>query len=699
MQRYGPEDPYEREPLDADRSYHHTPPPRRPMPASNPYEQPASPYHDSSPPLPSQYQQEPAPYGRQDYSHSQHHYGQQHHQDYRPSPQDSPYESSSRGPYGPPAAAAGAVSAGYAGQEYAAHDYSDHGAAPAPPRHGDNSYYSGGGVAPSMPHEQSYGGQLPPPPSRTAYPNDPYAGGPTSGGHAYDPHGYGQGTTGRDSYSNLAAIGASRSGSRSPSHFGSEYDNPFSTPRGYGHGPQLGEVNPNDIADDGDDGLVYGRPSNRNSMLSSHNSDRTPRGAGMGAAAAAGGAGVAAGGLMKRSGPRDSTYDLGPEKPSDWMAKKQASRKKWKWVIIAIAAFVIIGAIVGGVVGGVVMGDSSGSGSGGGGRKGQSAEEDEEENGDLGKNSAEIKKLLNNPDLHKVFPGMDYTPLNTQYPYCIHDPPSQNNITRDVAVLSQLTNKIRLYGTDCNQTQMLIHAIDRLDLQDDVKVWLGVWQDDNSTTNARQLEQMWDILDEYGAEPFEGIIVANEILFRKEMTITQLATILDEVRTNLSNKNIDLPVATSDLGDDWTTELANDSDYLMANIHPFFAGVDAKEAASWTYSFWQNQNSQFFKSDKTKNIIAEVGWPTGGGTNCGGATSCTGGSVAGVDGTNQLLEDWVCPALKNGTEYFWFSAFDEPWKERFNEKGKEWEDKWGLMDVNRNLKNGLKIPDCGSDNL
>lgn len=381
------------------------------------------------------------------------------------------------------------------------------------------------------------------------------------------------------------------------------------------------------------------------------------------------------------------------------MAKKQASRKKWKWVIIAIAAFVIIGAIVGGVVGGVVMGDSSGSGSGGGGRKGQSAEEDEEENGDLGKNSAEIKKLLNNPDLHKVFPGMDYTPLNTQYPYCIHDPPSQNNITRDVAVLSQLTNKIRLYGTDCNQTQMLIHAIERLDLQDDVKVWLGVWQDDNSTTNARQLEQMWDILDEYGEKPFEGIIVANEILFRKEMTITQLATILDEVRTNLSNKNIDLPVATSDLGDDWTTELANDSDYLMANIHPFFAGVDAKDAASWTYSFWQNQNSQFFKSDKTKNIIAEVGWPTGGGTNCGGATSCTGGSVAGVDGTNQLLEDWVCPALKNGTEYFWFSAFDEPWKERFNEKGKEWEDKWGLMDVNRNLKDGLKIPDCGGDTV
>jgi len=42
-----------------------------------------------------------------------------------------------------------------------------------------------------------------------------------------------------------------------------------------------------------------------------------------------------------------------------------------------------------------------------------------------------------------------------------------------------------------------------------------------------------------------------------------------------------------------------------------------------------------------------------------------------------------------------FEAFDEPWKVKFNTPGMEWEDKWGLMDENRNLKNGLKIPDCG----
>lgn len=42
-----------------------------------------------------------------------------------------------------------------------------------------------------------------------------------------------------------------------------------------------------------------------------------------------------------------------------------------------------------------------------------------------------------------------------------------------------------------------------------------------------------------------------------------------------------------------------------------------------------------------------------------------------------------------------FEAFDQPWQARLNTPGKEWEDKWGLMDASRKIKNGLKIPDCG----
>lgn len=522
---------------------------------------------------------------------------------------------------------------------------------------------------------------------------------------------------------NAAAVPMAQSSpgyrSRSPGYAPGPYrDDPYQGYSVHSRPNNLGTVDPNEILDDGDDGLEYNQRGARHSMLSLGHSSGKSSHNGAGAAAAGGavaGAGMmgAIGGLVGKNGAsRDgsghydavngntgyqgaggSTYDLGTgAEKSAWLEKQSTSSKKLRWLIIAGVLLLVAAGIGLGVYFGLFRNKGSGSAA-----PGKSAADDTADNGDLDLNSAEIKKLMNNANLHKVFPGIDYTPLNTQYPDCIHNPPSQNNVTRDVAVLSQLTNTIRLYGTDCNQTQMLIHAVNQLELKDTVKIWLGVWQDGNTTTNERQLSQMWDILDEYGETPFKGLIVANEILFREQMTASELGSLLSEVRTNLTSRQMSLPVATSDLGDDWTSELAQMSDYIMSNIHPFFAGVNAKDAASWTYSFWSNQNGGFWKSDISKNIIAETGWPSQGGTDCGTTeiTDCPNASVAGIDEMNTFMEGWVCQALANGTNYFWFESFDEPWKIQFNSGNQNWEDHWGLMDVNRNLKSGVKIPDCG----
>ncbi|RCI15845.1 hypothetical protein L249_1708 [Ophiocordyceps polyrhachis-furcata BCC 54312] len=590
------------------------------------------------------------------------------------------------------------------------HDFEE---APVPPLHGNAAYYNrhnrgagdvlavptAGVTAASFPYNVAdYNGTevepefyhssatIPPPPSRALY-SDPsrpqhYTGNP------YDTHNN-RGPD-QDSYSALNPFGtpsASHSPSRSVNSFGrpdSYGDDPYqaypSNPRH--EGVDLGLVDPHDIEDDGDDGLSYTKRPQRTSFFAAPSLDRAGGKSSIGAAAASSSAFAVKGHGFGAS--------PGPEKPSAWLSEQTGGSKKWKWITIIIVFLVIVGAIVGGVVGSLVSGNRRKENS-------KSAADDTKENGDLNINSGEIKALLNNPNLKRVFPGMDYTPYKTQYPNCVDDPPSQNNVTRDVAVLSQLTNKIRLYGTDCNQTEMVIHAVRQLKMEKDIKIWLGVWQDGNQTTNSRQLNQMWNILDQYGADPFEGIIVANEILFRKEMTINTLASVLSDTRNKLASKNIKLPVATSDLGDDWTAELAQDSDYVMANIHPFFAGVSAAEAAAWTWNFWEGKDGPFWKSDKNRNVIAETGWPSAGGKNCGQAqtTTCEPGSVAGIPEMNHFMQDWVCDALKNGTQYFWFEAFDEPWKIRFNEKGKEWEDKWGLLDTNRKLKDGIKIPDCG----
>lgn len=507
------------------------------------------------------------------------------------------------------------------------------------------------------------------------------------------------------SQSSLTPLGAAAmppSVSRSPHSFqGSYSDNPYNR-LSRNMDPAMGAFDPNNIEDDGDDGLEYTHHNRGSRQSLTHNS---ALGAGPVGAAATGGVMGALGGLVGRSvsgntpqyGPVSNPpgYKVGgPAEKSEWLRNQSSGRKRWKWMVATTAIFLIVAGIVAGVTVPLLTKKNSPSSSSSSSST-QTASGDASANGDLGKDSAEIIALMGNPNLHKVFPGIDYTPINTQYPDCLSNPPSQNNVTRDLAILSQLTNVVRLYGTDCNQTEMFLHSIDRLGLNGTVKVWLGVWQDNNSTTNARQLSQMYKILNTYGASPFVGIIIGNEVLFNQYMTETQLETIITGVKSNLTSMGISLPVATSDLGDKWTSTLASAVDYVMANVHPFFAGVDAIAAASWTWTFWQYHDISF-KTDTSKNIISETGWPSAGGTDCGGATSCPGaGSVAGISEMNQFMSDWVCQALNNGTNYFWFEAFDEPWKIKFDTPGKEWEDKWGLMDTNRNLKSGVVIPDCG----
>ena len=261
-------------------------------------------------------------------------------------------------------------------------------------------------------------------------------------------------------------------------------------------------------------------------------------------------------------GSKLSAYEEGVEK-SDWLNGQTSGRKRMRWIVGTLIVLVIIGAIVGGVVGGLRRNKSTNNGSSTTSLSQESAAQDDA-GGDLNKDSAEIKKLMGNANLHKVFPGMDYTPFNAQYPACLADPPSQNNVTRDMAVLSQLTNTVRLYGTDCNQTDMVLHSIKQLGLTD-MKVWLGVWLDNNATTTNRGINAMYDILSRNGQDLFAGVIVGNEVLYRKDMTESQLGDILSSVKTNFTSLKYTLPVATSDLGDDWTANLAADVDVIMSS--------------------------------------------------------------------------------------------------------------------------------------
>ena len=91
---------------------------------------------------------------------------------------------------------------------------------------------------------------------------------------------------------------------------------------------------------------------------------------------------------------------------------------------------------------------------------------------------------------------------------------------------------------------MVLNAIQ--DLKVDLTVFLGVWVDTNSTTLQRQLSDMYSILNKYPVDLIDGIAVGNEVLFRQDKTESELITLIQQVRQNVTAMNLSktLPICT-----------------------------------------------------------------------------------------------------------------------------------------------------------
>lgn len=109
-----------------------------------------------------------------------------------------------------------------------------------------------------------------------------------------------------------------------------------------------------------------------------------------------------------------------------------------------------------------------------------------------------------------------------------------------------------------------------------------------------------------------------------------------------------------------------------------------------TYQFLHEQvlaDKSKWESVPVKIVISEVGWPSGGGQ--------LKGSVASIKELQTLLDDWMCfSESSNDIGWYWFEAFDEPWKIIFHTADQKWETQWGLFDANRRFKDGITLATC-----
>ena len=71
--------------------------------------------------------------------------------------------------------------------------------------------------------------------------------------------------------------------------------------------------------------------------------------------------------------------------------------------------------------------------------------------------------------LKNSFYGFAYTPPGALMPNC---GATQANVTEDIQLLSQITTRIRLYGADCNQTALVLQAVQ--DTKVNLEVFVGI---------------------------------------------------------------------------------------------------------------------------------------------------------------------------------------------------------------------------------
>lgn len=124
-----------------------------------------------------------------------------------------------------------------------------------------------------------------------------------------------------------------------------------------------------------------------------------------------------------------------------------------------------------------------------------------ENNSDLGDDPSVFEK---DSRLKQSFWGIAYTPKDVQLPWCTA---TQKNVTKEIQIISQVTTRIRTYGSDCNQSAMIMQAIQ--DTKVDLGVWLGVYVDDNATTWERQKSDTLNVLQTYGLDNVRGVTVGK----------------------------------------------------------------------------------------------------------------------------------------------------------------------------------------------
>ena len=272
------------------------------------------------------------------------------------------------------------------------------------------------------------------------------------------------------------------------------------------------------------------------------------------------------------------------------------------------------------------------------------------------------------PPWPKRIQGFAFSPFRASEDPTHFEMPTDTEIDADLQLLEGQVNAVRTYSVGGT-----LSDVPELADRHGLNVALGAWLDADRDKNEEQLRTVIDLANTH--QNVVRVIIGNEVLFRGDLKVEELAGYLDRARASIGQ-----PVGTAETWHTWLAypELAQHVDFIGVHLLPYWEGVAVDRAVD--YSFSQLRRLQ--KASPHKPIvIAEIGWPSRGRTR---------ESAVASDANEALfLRRFLQRAEQEQIVYYVMEAFDQPWKAYLEGAVGSY---WGVYDVNRHPKFAFTAP-------
>lgn len=289
-------------------------------------------------------------------------------------------------------------------------------------------------------------------------------------------------------------------------------------------------------------------------------------------------------------------------------------------------------------------------------------------------------RLGTEPGVAGEINGFAYTPFRRDQSPLEKRYPSPEQIAQDLDLLALYTKRIRTYGvTNAPAIYPLAH-------QRKFEVAMGLWVSADQALSEREIAAGLEMAERY--DNITRIVVGNEALLRKEMTVAEMAAYLDRVREELRrrfpDKNRRPLVSTAEPWHVWlkNPELADHVDFVMIHLLPYHEGIDVARALDYAFGRLEEVQKRF---PKLPVVIGEIGWPSRGEV----MPNLLGGderAEASIENAAHFVRGFLSDPRSLFLDYYIMEAFDQPWKVAVE----GWAGAhWGVFDADRQPKYSL----------